>query len=121
MQFTGATSLEALVQNLKQSGKHFFFKLDDEFKSFWSAKTDLLLRKGVFPYDWFDDWSKLDVKNLPERGDFYNSLKESDCSLADFNHADNIWTAFKCSTFRDYMELYLKCMLDIYFPNFLKF
>ena len=114
MQFTGTTSLEALVENLKQSGKQLFFKLDEEFGLISSAKVDLLLRKGVFPYDWFDEWSKLEMKNLPERDDFYNSLKESDCSLSDFNHADHVWTAFKCKTFRDYMEHYLKCMCFLF-------
>ena len=91
-----------------------FFKLNEEFQSTSSSNTKLLLRKGVFPYDWFDDWSKLEMKNLPERDDFYNSLKEADCSLADFNHADNVWTAFKCKTFRDYMEHYLKCTCLIF-------
>ncbi len=119
MQFTGAASLETLVENLKESGKHLFFKLNEEFQSISSANTDLLLRKGVFPYDWFDEWSKLEMKNLPEREDFYNSLKEADCSLADFNHADHVWTAFKCKTFRDYMEHYLKCIF--FLPIFLNF
>ena len=109
MQFTGTTSLEALVENLKASGKHLFFKMEDEFPSVSSEKYSLLLRKGVFPYDWFDDWSKLDLKNLPERDDFYNSLRESACTLGDYNHAYHVWNTFNCATFRDYMELYLKC------------
>ena len=31
----------------------------------------LLLRKGVYPYDYMNDWEKFNETSLPETEDFY--------------------------------------------------
>lgn len=35
----------------------------------------LLLKKGIFPYDYIDNWSKLEENELPPMEAFYNKLK----------------------------------------------
>ena len=34
----------------------------------------LLLRKGISPYEYMDDWNRFDEENLPNKSHFYNSL-----------------------------------------------
>ena len=37
-------------------------------------KFILLLPKGVYPYEYMDDWEKHNKKSLPEKEDFYSHL-----------------------------------------------
>ena len=39
-------------------------------------KFVLLLRKGVYPYGYMDDWEKFNETTLPEKGKFYSNLKD---------------------------------------------
>jgi hypothetical protein len=38
---------------------------------------DWLFRKGIFPYTWLDDWSKLDATALPPIDAFFDTLTNS--------------------------------------------
>jgi hypothetical protein len=71
----------------------------------------LLLRKGVFPYEWFDSPQKLKATALPSKSKFYSALRDSSISEEDYQHALKVWKQFKCETFSDYMLLY--CNLDV--------
>ena len=59
---------------------------------------DLMKRKGIFPHDFFESMSKLYYDEFPSRTTFYNKL-EKECS---------VWITFKCKSFRQYHNLYLK-------------
>jgi len=48
---------------------------------------ELLVRKGVFPYDWFDSLEKLSERNLPAKESFYSKLNDCDIIGKDFEHA----------------------------------
>ena len=48
---------------------------------------ELLVRKGVFPYDWFDSQEKLSERNLPPKESFYSKLIDCDITDKDFEHA----------------------------------
>ena len=50
-------------------------------------KFILLLRKGVYPYEFMDDWEKFDETSLPEKEDFYSHLNMEDITDADYAHA----------------------------------
>ncbi len=69
---------------------------------------NLLLRKGVFPYDFMRNWRKVDFRMLPSRQQFYNKLRPSECSVADYTHARTVWREFGCQTMKDFSELYMK-------------
>ena len=111
-------SLERLVNNLEEDDfnilNHFF--KDEEERS-------LLKRKGVFPYDWFDNIEKLKEKNLPPKEKFYSKLNDSNISDEDYEHAKNVWEKFNIKTMKDYHDLYLKTdvlLLADVFENFRK-
>ena len=110
-----AASLDSLVKNLPKDS----FKNLKEF--YEGDELKLLLRKGVFPYDWFDNFGKLSVKNLPPKESFHSILNDSGISEEDYIHAQNVWETFKMKTMRDYHDLYLKSdvlLLSDVFENF---
>ena len=45
----------------------------------------MLLRKGVYPYEYMDDWEKFNETTLPEKEEFYSNLNMEDITDADSN------------------------------------
>ncbi len=100
-------SLEKLAENLQRSGKGNFKILKSEFSG-TDEQFDLLLRKGIYPYDYMDDMQKFGLPHLPTQAEFANRLRDSKCSDSEYQHAQNIWAKFRCSLMKDYHDLYLK-------------
>lgn len=99
-------SLESLVQNLIKSGHEFKI-----FNRFYKNEKnrEMLLRKGVFPYSYFESLSILEETSLPPKSAFYNKLTETDISDEDYEHACAVFKTFGCKTFSDYLEIYQDC------------
>lgn len=112
------SSLDSLVNNLSQDDFKNIksqFRDDNEFK--------LLLRKGVFPYDYISSVDRLEETSLPSRDNFFNKLTDRECTIEDYSHAENVWTTFNCRNLDDYLMLYLKTdvlLLTDVFENFRK-
>lgn len=87
--------------------------LQSECGEFSEEKIQLLQRKGVFCYDYFDSWDKLHETSLPSKGDFYSNLYESHISDDDYSFAQNVWNKFDIKTLGEYSDLYMK--VDILF------
>ena len=78
-------------------------------------------RKGVFPYDWFDSFDKLNETQLPPKDTFYSKLTDSHITDEDYKHAQDVWKEFGMKTFREYHDLYLDTdvlLLTDVFENF---
>ena len=43
----------------------------------------MLLREGVYPYEYMDSWEKFDETALPPKNDFYSILNLEDISDED--------------------------------------
>ena len=100
------SSLDKLVENLKVSG-------EDKFKLFYEdfpCKTEasLLLRKGVFPYEYIDCLDRLKERRLPPREYFYSNLTKETVSETDYKHALNVFDALNMTNIEDYMITYVK-------------
>ena len=54
----------------------------------------LMLRKGVYPYEYMDSWKRFDETLLPEKEDFYSNLKMEDIADADYKVAKRVWEDF---------------------------
>ena len=109
-------SLASLVDKLKEED---FISTKKEFKQ----HTELLTRKGVYPYDYVSNLKKFLETQLPPREEFYSKLNEEDITEKDYEHAIKVWEEFKCQTIRDYHDLYLKTdvlLLADVFENFRK-
>ena len=47
-------------------------------------------KKGVYPYDYMDSFSRFNETSLPEREDFYSILNDTDISEDDYKHAQEV-------------------------------
>lgn len=118
LQFLNA-SLEKLVSNLAKEGVEKFTVLKRYIEE--EEKIPLLLRKGVYPYEYFDSFAKFSEKCLPPKSAFFNSLKDEDISDEDYCHAKNVFAQFECRSLGDYHDLYVKSdvlLLADVFENF---
>ena len=68
----------------------------------------MLLRKGVFPYEYMDSWEKLDENALPPEKDFYSNLNLEDISDKDYLHAQKVRDLFKIKNLGEYHDLYVQ-------------
>ena len=84
-------SLDKLVGNLND------FPIISE--NFPEQSRELLLRKGVFPYDWFNSLEKFNETQLPSKAGLYSKLSDSDITDDDFVHAQKVWEHFGMKTF----------------------
>ena len=72
---------------------------------------DLVLRKGVFPYEWFDDIRKLDETEFPPIEAFYSSLTGEGISAGDYEHGLKVWEKMDFKIMREYHDMY--CRVDV--------
>ena len=98
-----------MIKNLNDSDFDFpiMSKIFSEQIGENQEKKDLLMRKGVFCYDYFDDISKFEEKNLPAQKDFYSTLNFAGISDDDYSHAQKVWQSFGLENFGQYHDLYL--------------
>ena len=70
-------------------------------------KFKLLLRKGVYPYEYMDSWKRFNETELRSKDKFYSTLNLEDISDDDYAHAINVSNTFNISNLREYHDLYL--------------
>ena len=84
-------------------------------------KFILLLRKGVYPYEYMDDWVKFNQTSLPSKESFYSNLNMEDIDDIDYRHGNNVFNKFKLNNLGDYHDLYAQSdtlLLADVFGNF---
>jgi hypothetical protein len=96
-------SLDKLVENLKLSGTEQFVHT----RKYFGDNANLMLRKGIYPYEYISFMSKLDEGQLPPQSEFYSSLTKMGVSDVDYEHAKAVWSAFNMTTLRDYHNTYV--------------
>ena len=57
-------------------------------------KFVLLLRKGVYPYEYMDYWEKFNETLLPPKKDFYSELILEDITDKDYLHAQKVFEEY---------------------------
>ena len=66
---------------------NYKFKKIHEFCNGHINKFILLLRKGVYPYEYMDSWKRFDETTLPDKKEFTSSLNMEDITDVDYRHA----------------------------------
>ena len=116
MQFMNS-SLDSLVKNL--TDKDFKY-LSEEFSG---ELLKLVKEKGVYPYEYMGNFKRFNEDKLPDKCNFFSSLKDKCISKEEYNRAVRVWNAFKMKTLGHYHELYLKTdvlLLADVFGKFIK-
>ena len=114
--------------NCKQRYKKKFNKdLIKKFKNTYSFcnndlnKFVLLLRKGVYPYEYMDSWERFNETSLPSKEYFYSNLNMEDIDDIDYRHDNNVFKRFKLENLEQYHDLYVQSgtlLLANMFENF---
>ena len=84
-------------------------------------KFNLLLRKGIYPYEHMDSWKRFNKIELPSKDKFYSTLNLEDISDDDYVHAINAWNTFNINHLGEYHDFYVKldtALLADIFENF---
>ena len=84
-------------------------------------KFILLLRKGVYFYEYMDNWEIFNETSLPNKESFYSSLNMENIDDIDYRHGNNVFKRFKLKNSGEYHDLYVQSdtlLLADVFENF---
>ena len=112
------SSLDSLVASNKPDDFEIMkqFEEDDERRA-------LVLRKGVYPYEYMDSFERFNETSLPLKEAFYSKQTDLHISDEDYEHAKKVWKAYECEMLGEYHDLYLATdtvLLADVFENFRK-
>ena len=111
----------------KNYEKYFNKELIERFANIYEFcngdlnKFILLSRKGVYPYEYMDNWERFDETSLPDKESFYSSLNMENIDDIDYRHGNNVFKKFKLKNLREYHDLYVQSdtlLLADVFENF---
>ena len=88
----------ALKKNFNHTSR--FWGCDEKFR--------LMIRKGVYPYEYMDGWEKFEEAGLPPKDAFYSGLNMKGISDQDYEHAQQVWNTMEKKTLGCYHDTYLK-------------
>ena len=97
------------------------FKSTYEFCNKDLNKFILLLRKGVYPYEYMDNWEIFKETLLPSKESFYSNLNMENIDDIDYRHGNNVFKRFKLKNLGAYHDLYVQSdtlLLADIFENF---
>ena len=114
------SDLSSLVNNLSEIKDHGKCldkkKIKDLIRNFPNTynfckgdinKFVMLLRKGIYPYEYMDSWERFNETSLPSKKDFYSELILEDISDSDYEHAKKVFKKY-CKNMGDYHDLYVQ-------------
>jgi len=107
-----SASLDELTKKLKRNAFHHF---ESQFPTicqhFCTEPTEdifsLLLRKGIYPYEYMDCVERFEETKIPPKEAFYSNLTRSELDEEDYHHALNIFESINLQNLGDYHDLYL--------------
>ena len=84
-------------------------------------KFILLLRKGVYPYEYMDNWQRFDETSLPDKEAFYSNVNMEHITDVDYRHGKTVFEYLISKNLGDYRDLYVQndaLLLADVFENF---
>ena len=98
-----SSSLDSLTNNLVRGGQEL-----SGFEQYTLAQYELLVKKGIYPYEYMSKWEKFKETKLPPKEAFYSKLNMAGVSEEDYEHARSVWREFEIKNLGEYHDLYLK-------------
>ena len=68
----------------------------------------MLLRKGIYPYEYIDSWKGFDETSLPDKEVFFSSLNMEGITSVDYRYAKRVYKEFKSKSLGGYHDLYVQ-------------
>ena len=84
-----SSRLDSLSGNLARGGHKFW-----GFEKYTEEQHELLIKKGIYPYDYMDSWDRFNENKLPDKNKFYSKLNMDGVSDKDYEHACKVWKEF---------------------------
>ena len=81
--------------------------LIDEEKQKVEQDFLLIKRKGVYPYEYMDSFSRFEENEIPSQDAFYSKLSGGGISNSDYEHSKKVFEHFSMESLQDYHNLYL--------------
>ena len=108
-------SLSCLLDHLSEINKKIsLIELSEKFSNTYRFcnrdlnKFFLLLRKGVYPYEYMDSREKFNETELPDKESFYSELNKEGITDEDYILAQKVWDIFEIKNFGEYHDLYVQ-------------
>ena len=98
-----SSSLDSLVNNLAKGGEQFF-----EFEEYNENQYKLLIKKGIYPYEYMNNWDKFKENEFPPKEAFHSKLNMVGVREEDYEHPKRVWKEFGFKDLGEYHDLYLK-------------
>ena len=96
-------SLDSLTTDLVRGGQHLF-----GFEEYTSEQYELLVEKGIYPYEYMSEWEKFKETKLPPKEAFYSKLNMSGVSSENYEHARSVWKEFGIRILGEYHRFIFK-------------
>ena len=93
-------------QKVDEKLKEKFFNTY-KFSNHDNNKFILLFRKGVYPYEYINNWEKFNETSLPEKEDLYSHRNMEDITDADYAHTKKVRKDFEIKTLGEYSKRYI--------------
>ena len=97
-----SSSLDSLSGNLARGGHEFW-----GFERYTEQQRELLIKKGIYLYEYMDSWNKFSENKLPDKDKFCSKLNMDGAKDKDYEHACKVWKEFKINNMGEYHNLYL--------------
>ena len=101
-------SFKFMASSIDSLGKNLSREQFREMNNVFEGDTDLLIRNGVYPYDYIDNFERFNETVLPPVNEFYSRLYDSNVNVKDYEHAQKVWHHFDIKNMGEYHDLYLK-------------
>ena len=106
------SSLHSLIDNVSEINKKI--SLIEKLPCTYTLcnkdlnKFELLLQKGVYPYEYMDSWERFNETSLLDKKSFYSELNKEDITDEEYAYAQKVWEVFKINNLGEYHNLYVQ-------------
>ena len=113
-----SVKLNSVKHKYTSCNKSYSNIIDEEFKKWFKNtfhfsskdinKFILLLRKGVYSYEYMDEWERFKKTLLPQNQELYSNLNIEGITDANYVHSNIVCKNFEINNWGEYHDLYLK-------------